>query len=210
MQEGSSLSERVWNIDWSSILPWTFESGVICERVPIDRVLPFAKDHYERIFASATNDFFQEGQSDAKLRFYRETDVFLYRDGSTDIGFAISHPTDWSAYYLRMMAVLPEHQDRHVGTEWTVAVMSVLKKHGVGRFEIETAPANHRVIHGLNKLGFMVTSTTQSERWGVMLRYTKFLDELAEECFVHRYCMGGRDDARRSINQKEQKERRAS
>jgi RimJ/RimL family protein N-acetyltransferase len=210
MQEGSTLSERIWDIEWSSILPWTFESGVICERVPIDRVLPFAKEHYEKIFASATSSFFQEEQGDSKLRFYREADVFLYREGTTDIGFAISHPTDWSSYYLRMMAVLPEHQDRHVGTEWTVAVMRVLKKHGVGRFEIETAPANHRVIHGLNKLGFMVTSTTQSERWGVMLRYTKFLDERAETDFVHRYCMGGWDDTRRSPAQPKPKERRAS
>jgi ribosomal protein S18 acetylase RimI-like enzyme len=191
MSEVPSWSERLWGIDWSDHFPIRYESGAVCEKVSLERALPFIRDNYDRIFASAQRAFFGESMSEAKERFYKDSDIFLFSADDVDAGVVVAHPTDWSTYYLRTLAVLPRFQDRHLATAWVSAVAEMLRAHGVVRFEMETAPANHRVIHGLNKLGMMVTGSSHSERWGTLLRFTKILVPQAEADFVRRYCLGG-------------------
>jgi RimJ/RimL family protein N-acetyltransferase len=198
MTEASTWSERLWGIDWTSTLPWTSDSGVVCDRVSLERALPFIRHHYDRIFASANQEFFPESLTEAKIAFYREADIFLFTSEGIDIGIIVAHPTDWNTYYVRTMGVLPEHKSRHVATEWVARTLDLLKNHGVMRFETETAPSNHTVIHILNKYGMMMTGTLTTERWGTLLRYTKLMDEAADAFFVKRYCMGGWDDSQHS------------
>jgi ribosomal protein S18 acetylase RimI-like enzyme len=198
MSEVPSWSERLWGIDWGDHFPIRYESGVVCEKVSLERALPFIRDNYDRIFASAQRAFYPDPISEAKLRFYRETDIFLFTEDGAEMAVVIAHPTDWSTYYLRTFGILPEYQNRHFGTQWVLEITRVLGQHGVSRFESETAPANHAVIHILNKLGMMVTGSRQTECWGTLVRLTKIIDRAAEGDFVRRYCMGGWDDPRRS------------
>ncbi|MFW6086439.1 MAG: GNAT family N-acetyltransferase, partial [Myxococcota bacterium] len=87
-------------------------------------------------------------------------------------------------------AVLPDYWDRRAASDWIERTSDVLAHRGIHRLETETAPANHRVVHLLNRLGFVITATTQSERWGVLLRFTRFLDQEPAQLFADRYCMG--------------------
>jgi GNAT superfamily N-acetyltransferase len=193
MSEVPSWSERLWGIDWGDHFPIRYESGVVCEKVSLERALPFIRDNYDRIFASAQRAFYPDPISEAKLRFYRETDIFLFTENGTELGVVIAHPTDWNTYYVRTFAVLPEHQSRNVAHEWVARTLQVLQTHGVLRFETDTAPANRAVIKILSNFGLFVTGTLATERWGVVLRYTKLMDKSAEDDFVRRFCMGGWD-----------------
>jgi hypothetical protein len=201
MTSTSTWSERLWGIDWDATLPWKTESGAQCIRVPFEQALPFVKDNYDLIFASANRGFLSEEFTEAKAAFYQEADTFMFVHDAKDVGIAIAHPSDWNTYYLRTMAILPSYKSRHLATEWTVRVLDLLNRQGVSRFETETAPSNHTVIHGLNKLGLMMTGTTTTERWGTLLRYTKFMDSNADAFYVRRYCMGGWNDRLRPHHQ---------
>jgi hypothetical protein len=71
-------------------------------------------------------------------------------------------------------------------------MFGVLGQAGVRRFELDTSPANMATIQVLTRLRFNVTGHITSERWGALLRLTKFLDERAEEVFLDSFCSGVR------------------
>ena len=81
------LAERLWGLDWSQILPWSFEE-VTVESGTFEDALPFIAEHYARIFG--TNDgparFLVEPMTPAKRRFGAEMDVFLFRAEGKTIG----------------------------------------------------------------------------------------------------------------------------
>jgi hypothetical protein len=59
---------------------------------------------------------------------------------------------------------------------------------GVARVESEVSPSNTSALNLQLKQGFMVTSATNSERWGSVLRLTKFLNPESERIFRRQFC----------------------
>ena len=45
-QRSASLSTRVWGLDWSTVLPWSFEGGATLESGTFEDALPFMAEHY--------------------------------------------------------------------------------------------------------------------------------------------------------------------
>lgn len=194
------MSERYWNIRW----PEWRHGGITAELVAIDAVTPFISQHYAAMFPSEPNRFFTEQLTETKLRYLAEADCFLFRADGRQVGVCIAHPTDWATYYIRTMAILPEYRGRSFTAEFLHHLWGILPTVGVTRFEAETAPTNIPVNRLLTGLGLAITGTTTTERWGTLVRYTKFLDAEAEQCFRRQFVITPASVPERSMVSKQQ------
>lgn len=185
----TSASRALWHLDWSSELPWTF-GDVTVEASTFAGATPFVERHYAEIFRAGGLDrrFFDDAPTPAKARFCASMDVFLIRRSGAVVGTLMAHPTDWSTYYVRSVALLPEARDHDVATRIASSLEAPLRAAGVERLEAEVSPGNAPMIQILGGLGWLVTATVNSERWGTLLRFTRFLDEDAEAAFVRSFC----------------------
>jgi hypothetical protein len=205
VQPRATLSHRLWGLDWSAVLPWSFD-GVALHAGTFEDALPFIAEHYPRIFDGADR-FYQEGMSDAKRRFGDEMDVFVFRDGEKTAGVIAAHPTDWSTYYVRTFALLPEYRDKGLAHGFGKSIGPPLAAVGCRRWEVECSPANARMVHLMVDLGGVATGTSNSERFGQMLRFTVYLNAEAEGAFREHYVFGG-PTPRREQGQRKPEERR--
>jgi len=196
---GAPASRELWGVDWRAALPRRLtQDGIELRCSDIERALPFVAAHYGAIFEEdpASNRFFSEPFDGAKLRYYRQADVFEMVDRGETVGVAIGGPSDWSTYYLRTMGVLPSHQGRQLPRCIFPFMFEVLSGAGVRRFELDTSPSNMATIQVLTRMRFNVTGQTLSDRWGALLRLTKFLDQGAEDVFLDSFCTGIRYQTR--------------
>jgi RimJ/RimL family protein N-acetyltransferase len=185
-----ALSQRLWALDWSALLPWTLEDGVQLECGSVEDVLAFVRDRYATIFATDPDDrrFLHEQPSVAKQRFLECSDRFAFREKGRVIGVLVGNPVDWSTYYWRTVAFLPEHQGRGLLAAALARTDEVMRAAGIERVEGDAAPANYRQVRLLLRLGYCITGQNNSERWGAMLRLTKFLRHEAEHVFLEQFC----------------------
>jgi ribosomal protein S18 acetylase RimI-like enzyme len=146
------------------------------------------KEHYGEIFGSERDRFLVEPMTAAKRRFCSETDIFLFRAEDRTVGLLMGHPTDWSTYYIRTTAFIEEYRARGLMRQFAVGLWDALRDAGAARVETEVLPSNRPTLALLAKEGFIVTSAGVSERWGAMLRLTKFLATEPEEVFRRQFC----------------------
>jgi RimJ/RimL family protein N-acetyltransferase len=179
------MSMRLWGLDWSKVLPWHFED-VVVEPTTLAEMLPFVAGLYPETF-NVERRWLAEAMTEAKRRFSAEMDVFAFRIGETVVGVLAGHPSDWSTYYWRTAAFLPEYRGRHLMTRFAERCGEPLRALGVQRMEVDTSPANRAMVRMLSGQGYIVTSTISSERWGLSLRFAKFLDEEAERIYVTQF-----------------------
>lgn len=183
-------SERLWNLRWptrqfgtTSISPATFSDAA-----------SFVAEHYPKIFPSQPGLWLEEKMTAAKRRFLEESDVLLFRDEGRIIGICVCNPVDWATYYIRTLAILPEHRRRNIVDELGVLFDETLRCAGVERIEAETAPSNVVMNRFFLGHGWMVTATVNSERWGTLLRYTKFLTSESERTFRRQFLVTAEQD----------------
>ncbi|MBS2018703.1 MAG: GNAT family N-acetyltransferase [Deltaproteobacteria bacterium] len=152
--------------------------------------MPFMAEHYGGMFqkADASSRFLVEPMTESKLRFCQEMDTFVFRHEGRAVGLLIAHPSDWSSYYVRTAAILPDFRRRHLIVQYMHEIIPPLQRAGVARLETEVTPANIPMVAFHHDHGFMVTSTSTSDRWGMLLRFTRFLSDDAERTFVRQFC----------------------
>lgn len=183
-----TLSSRIWGLDWGCHLPWSFGDVTVTVGSFSD-ALSFVGDHYSNIFGSGKDSgFLSDPFSEAKRRFGDEMDVLLIRADRQVVGLLVAHPLDWTTYYMRSVAILPQYRERKLFAQMVERCFQPLAEAGVERVEGETAPTNTVMMRALTGLGFLVTSTANSERWGATVRFTKFLREEAGSIFAERFC----------------------
>jgi ribosomal protein S18 acetylase RimI-like enzyme len=202
------FSEAIWNIDWSLHLPLALTEGVTVAYSSFERARPFLAANLAAIVEEdpASSPFLQKAPTDAKVRYLqRNADYFEFKDGERTAGFMLCTPIDWSSYYIRLTAILPEYHGKKFPQRFLPTLFEVLKAAGVERVETETSPSNLAVMHIMNRFRFNVTGTVLSERWGALVRFTKFLDEESERVFLDQFCTGIRYQARGNDNNREQK-----
>jgi len=187
-REALPMSQRLWNLDWRAVLPWHFDDGRAEFATP-EEALPFVQDHYGAIFGQKDLEgrFLPSPTTEAKRRFFGEMDYFLFRVDQHVAGVLMGHPTDWTTYYIRSAALLPEYRERRVLTRFLERLDQPLRAAGIERVEAECSPANVPVVRLLTAQGYVATASMSSERWGLMLRYTKFLSEDARAAFMRQY-----------------------
>jgi RimJ/RimL family protein N-acetyltransferase len=188
------FSESVWNIDWSEHLPCQVtQDGIVVDYSTFERALPFIAAHFATIYEEdpATSSFPQRGMTEAKSRYYRQfADTFEFKDRGETVGFFICTPVDWSTYYLRFIAILKEYQGKKLFQEFLPTLFDILGSAGVERVEADTSPSNLAIVHILNKFKFNVAGTNLTDRWGALIRFTRFLDRASEGIFLRQYCTG--------------------
>ena len=112
-------------------LRWTFDD-IAVEAASFDHALPFMREHYAAIFGTSGKEarFLASPMTEAKRRYCSETDVFRFRSGSRTVGMFVSNPSDWSTYYMRSVAILPEYRERRVFTRFFEASYGPLARSG--------------------------------------------------------------------------------
>jgi RimJ/RimL family protein N-acetyltransferase len=196
------LSELLWGIDWSDTFPCELKPGIWAEVGSPEAVADFCARHFGSIFGDVQGSGFWLDQGAAKERYLRHAcDSIIIRDGTTDVGVVICNPVDWSTYYLRMAAFVPAYQGQNLVKFVVARLCRILTEAGVARFECDAAPSNVRCIATALALGFVVTGTTLSERWGALSRLTRYLNPGAEESYLDRFCAAGRShrDGRQTV-----------
>ena len=205
---GSSLSAAMWHLDWSDHLPLTLtDDGVAVQHGVFNDAMPFIISNFAAMFEEDPADprFLQSRATEAKAHYYRRcADFFEFKDGAVTVGCLICTPVDWSTYYIRFCAFLPAYQGRQLLQRFFPAFFRVLKAVGVERVETETSPSNIAVMHIMNRFRFNVTGTILSERWGALVRFTKFLDNESETVFLRQYCTGIRYQVREKCQAREE------
>ena len=187
-----SLTSSLFELDWEDHVPVELVPGVHLATATVEDTLEFTRAHYASIFGMVGSDqrFFSEAPTPAKERFLSMSDRFAFREGSRVIGLLVGHPVDWSTYYWRSVCFLPEHQGRGLLAAALERTDPVMRRAGIVRVEGEAAPTNYRQVRLLHRLGYCVTGTVNSERWGNVLRLTKYLQPEAAACFATQFCQG--------------------
>jgi RimJ/RimL family protein N-acetyltransferase len=186
----SSLSAQFWGVDLLRALPRTMTSDGV-QAVPGDivRIREFLAQSFPRLTEEAHKGAANAVSMDAKRRYLQlGCDLIeLIFEGRT-VGVLVGAPEDWGSYYVRIFAMLPSFQRpaliRRFGRE---CLFAPLAECGVQRVVADTSPANLAMARCFSELHFHVTGHQLSDRWGPLVRYTKFLDPACERVFLDRF-----------------------
>jgi len=183
-----TLSQRWWGLDWRDVLPFHLD-GARADFATMADVLPFVKEYYPAIFGAkdVESRFLESPMTEAKRRYFAEMDFFQFRVDGEAAGVFMAHPWDWNSYYLRSTGILPQYRERGLMSQFFDRLDEPLRAVGVERIEAEVSPANTPIIRVLAGHGYIVTGQVASERWGLLLRYTKFLSQGASAVFRRQY-----------------------
>lgn len=173
------MSERYWGL----VHPEVEHDGITATPVPFEQCLPFMTRHMGELFLTGTDRFFEEKMTPAKRRYLAESDAFLFRRDGVDVGMCVCNPSDWSTYYIRMYTLLPGARHGEFSKPFLCGLFERLRSVGVKRVEANTSPTNLAVQRALTGLGMFVTGTLNTERFGLVLQLTGFLDEAADRAF---------------------------
>jgi hypothetical protein len=167
-------------------------SGISVHESSYEKALPFVREHYTRIFEEGSSGpFSNTRESKLKDRYYRvAADFFEFKDGDVSVGLLVGTPVDWTTYYVRSAAALPDYQGTKMIQRFLPEMFEVLRQAGVERIEADTSPSNMATLHLLTRLRFNVTGTVLSERWGAHVHFTRFLAADQEETFLRQFCSG--------------------
>ncbi len=196
MNEGT-LSEGLWGIDFRAHFPLVVRSGpstiVTADVVTVDELDRFTGERYRSLFGVGDDSQFWRAAPSAARRQYlrRACDLFLFRDGPDPVGLFVGNPLDWSSYYIRSTAFLPEYRGNALYQGFLAHAFEVLRAAGVARIEAETAPSNLACVAALLRQGFFASGSVLSEQWGACTRFTKHLDLDAQSVFLDRFCRAG-------------------
>jgi hypothetical protein len=191
--ERTPLSELLWGIRWADWLPFDLGGGCSVHASSLAASTPFIRRNYARIFEDdGTSPFRNDVLTPAKARYYEHcADFFEFTHKGEIVGLLVCDPLDWSTYYIRSAAVLPEHQGRQlVQRFFTNLAFDQLARAGVCRADIDVSPSNLAMLHIATRLRFNPTGTVLTERWGALTRFTKFLSDDAHQIFLEQFCSG--------------------
>ncbi len=192
------LSRTLWGLEWSEHLPIELPGGLVVRASSYDQALPFIREHYAAIFQEDGQSPFSSSRlTDPKERYYRVAgDFFEFAREEQTVGLLVCTPVDWSTYYVRSAATLPEERGTYMVQRLLPWMFERLRASGVERIEADASPGNSISLMGLLRMGFVVSGTTLSERWGALTRLSLILEEECDRVFVRQFCHGVRHGSR--------------
>lgn len=185
----TTLTEQIFGFSWAEETPWRV-GAVTVRAVAFAAALPFMEAHYPAIFArdDASYAWLRDPMTPAKRRFCERLDAFQLCVDDRTVGLLLGQPWDWSSYYIRSVAVLPDFQGRGAMGGTVAALGEALRRRGVERAEVDVSAANRRSSGMFERNGFVPMGMANSERWGALVRYAKFLSDEAEDTFLRQFC----------------------
>ncbi|MEO5970211.1 MAG: GNAT family N-acetyltransferase [Bdellovibrionia bacterium] len=188
----TSLLTKLFKVEWDKHFPFNIpDCDCTIAYIGPELAFQFIRESYGEIFELELwkNPFLAEQQTEAKLQYYRECgDFFMIYKKSQPIGIFIGTLTDWSSYYFRSAAVLPQHQGNGAIARLLPYLTKILTDSGIARIESDASVSNFTSIQILLRARFKVTGMQLSERWGALLHFTKFLSPSSEKIFVGQFC----------------------
>lgn len=196
-QLGETLSRQFWNADLSDRLPRPLASADMhATHGELPRIRSFLSEHFPRFTEEAQGSSPDAWIATVKSSYLRRCDLIELRSGARTVGVFVGAPEDWSTYYVRIFAVVPDFQKRaavrRFGRE---CVFEPLAACGVQRVTADTSPSNRAMARLFTELQFHVTGQQLCDRWGPLVRYTKFLDPKCEAAFLQRFGAAAPDRA---------------
>jgi hypothetical protein len=197
-------STQLWGFSVCDDLPRKISSdGVEAVVASYERISCFLAEQYamftEEGLGSAPNAFAQK----SKHAYLAGCDLITLIHRDKTVGIMVGAPEDWSSYYVRVFALVPEYQRLALTRRFVrECLFEPLARRGVERVVAETNPANVAMSRLLHELDFFVTGNQLSDRWGTLIRYTKFLDPACEQQFLRRF--GGGAPRRKRRKQREE------
>jgi hypothetical protein len=185
------LSEELWGLRWSDHLPLDLGGGASVHPTTFARAVPFIRAHYATIFEDdGTSPFKSDLLTEQKARYYELcADFFEFTHEGSSIGLLVCDPSDWSTYYVRSAAILPDHHGRQLVQKFfTRLAFPELTRVGVERVEIDVAPSNLAMRLIAARLRFVASGTVLTDRWGAHSRFTRFLAGSTERIFAKQFC----------------------
>jgi hypothetical protein len=185
-----TLSARFWGFDLCEQLPRVLSNdGVEATRGEPNRVKAFLAQEFPSLTEEALGAAPSATTTEAK-RWYLRTacDLIELRHHGRTVGIVIAAPEDWSSYYIRSFAVLHAYQRPGLIRRFIrESLFDPLTAHHVERIAADTSPTNLAMSRLFGELRFHVTGHQLSDRWGPLVRYTKFLDPVCEANFHARF-----------------------
>lgn len=183
------LSQTIWGIVWEDHFPYQTQGGIKVELSNYDDVSAFMNDNYHNIYNTLDNPFTGSDPNSKKRSYYEVAgDFFKFNDDLRTIAIAVGNPLDWTGYYYRNVSIMPEYQGQGIYQEFTKYLVNILRQHGVERLEGDVAPSNMVNIRVMTKMGFIVSGINLSEKWGTVLRLTKYLLKERQDIFFNQFC----------------------
>jgi ribosomal protein S18 acetylase RimI-like enzyme len=190
------LTPKLWGIDWERHFPLAlYSTGVTVEVSNAKEIFKFASENSSLIYGSPIKEipFLIQSSGPARERYYEEAgDFFAFKKSGKTVGICVGNAHDWATYYIRNIAILPEFQGMALYQSLLKHLLKCLTDFKVARVDIDVAPTNFSHLHILNKFQFQISSLQCSERWGVLVRLTKFLDPKNKTVFEQQFCCGAK------------------
>jgi hypothetical protein len=186
----ATLSARLWGLDLNKGLPRTLTSdGVQATPGEHARVRDFLATEFPAFREEELGAAPSARMLDAKRWYLNNAcDVVELRHDDRTVGVLIGAPEDWSSYYVRIFAIIQAYQRPALRRRFVrECLFEPLIAHQVERIVADTSPMNIGMAVVFNELHFHVTGHQLSDRWGPLVRYTKFLDPACEVAFQRRF-----------------------
>lgn len=194
------LSEAVFGIDWSELVPCCLGSGAGTMRLAdYAEVGAFLSANRKSLLdPEVTGSVFAPlGDGPAKARFCeRVLDPFLIEADGEPVGAFLGQAWDWSTYYLRYLAVLPSHRGRGAVASVIERFADFLARYGFQRMEADVSISHRSQLRRVVACGFYPMGTLHSERWGALVHLVRFLDAKPETVFLGQFSAGPRSAMR--------------
>ncbi|HKU37805.1 MAG TPA: GNAT family N-acetyltransferase [Polyangiales bacterium] len=185
-----TLSQRFWGLDFSNGLPRTLSNdGVHGARGELSRVREFLEREFPTFTEEELGAQLDPRMADAKRAYLlKACDLIEMRHEDRTVGVIVGAPEDWSSYYVRIFAVSKDYQRRGLVRRFArESLFQPLIEHRVERVIADTSPVNLAMTNGFTEMRFYATGHQLTERWGALVRYTKFLDPEREAAFYRRF-----------------------
>jgi hypothetical protein len=183
-----TLSTTLWGLDFSSLLPRSLSGSLQAVPGELARIRDFLASRFPSLTEEAMAGAPNTATRDAKLRYLNTCDLIEVRDQDRTVGAIVGAPEDWSTYYVRIFAIAEECQHPRIIRKLVrECLFQPLAMYGVQRIAAETSPANRAMCRLFSELAFHATGHQLSDRWGALVRYTRFLDRSCEAVFLGQF-----------------------
>lgn len=184
-------TEQLWNFDWADYLPDNLNRDIVVRRSSLSEMEDFARNHFERIYRQnpTSSRFAWFEQTESKSRFYATQGDFIALEcRGAIIGMFVGNAIDWSSYYIRNIAILPEWQGRGTFQQLLAWVFATMERIGVDRVEADVSLSNIASLKGSLNAGFTVVGHSVSERWGALALLRKVISPTHRAIFNRQFC----------------------
>ena len=184
------MSTMLWGVDLNKGLPRVLSNdGVVAVAGELARVRNFLAAEFPWFGEETLGAELHAHIVSAKQCYLRTAcDLIELQHRERTVGVLVGAPEDWSTYYVRMFAIVQSYQRPSMTRRFVrECLFDPLGAHHVERVVGDTSPANLGMARLFNELHFHVTGNQLSDRWGPLIRYTRFLDPAREVAFLKRY-----------------------